>query len=89
MKRVGVVSTAFLLFVLLGATAFGYAQQEQQSEKQGKPEKQAEPQQQAQPQQQRASVAAMKMVTTAAIDMVAIRTARTASLAASCRKFSA
>jgi hypothetical protein len=43
MKLVRVVSTAFLLFVLLGATAFGYAQQEQQSEKQGKPEQQAEP----------------------------------------------
>ena len=55
MKRFGVVSGAFLLFVLLGATAFGYAQQEQQSEKQTNQEKQAKPEQQhAQPQQQHA-----------------------------------
>jgi hypothetical protein len=55
MKRFGVVRRAFLLFVFLGATAFGYAQQEQQSEKQTNQEKQAKPEQQhAQPQQQHA-----------------------------------
>ena len=42
MKRAGVVSTAFLLFVLLETTALGYPRQEQQSEKQGRQEKQAE-----------------------------------------------
>jgi hypothetical protein len=40
MKRVRVVWTVFLLFLLLGTTALGYALQDQQSEKQGKPEKQ-------------------------------------------------
>ena len=54
MKRVGVVSTAFLLCALLGATAFGYAQGEQPSEKQGKPEKQAAPEKQEGEQQQSA-----------------------------------
>jgi outer membrane biosynthesis protein TonB len=54
MKRVGVVSTAFLLFVLPGATAFG---REQQGEKQGKPAKQAEPARLKEQQQQRAKPA--------------------------------
>ena len=40
MKRFGGIGMAVLLFVLLGATAFGYAQGEQQNENQGKPEKQ-------------------------------------------------
>jgi hypothetical protein len=52
MKRIGGVSTAVLLFLLLGATAFGYAQHEQQSENQGKPEKQAKPEKQKGKQQQ-------------------------------------
>jgi hypothetical protein len=52
MKRIGGVSTAVLLFLLLGATALGYAQHEQQSENQGKPEKQAKPEKQKGKQQQ-------------------------------------
>ena len=43
MKRVGFVSTALVMFALLGATAFGYAQQGQQHDNQGKQEKQAKP----------------------------------------------
>jgi murein L,D-transpeptidase YcbB/YkuD len=54
MKRVGVISRAFLLFALLGATAFSYAQVEQQSEKQGGPGKKSEPQKQPRKQQERA-----------------------------------
>ena len=46
MKRFGGIGMAVLLFVLLGATAFGYAQGEQQNENQGKPEKQKGKQQQ-------------------------------------------
>ena len=38
MKPLGVISTAGLLFVLLGAAAFGYPQHEQQGEKQAKHE---------------------------------------------------
>jgi hypothetical protein len=46
MKRLGVASTAFLLFVPLGGIAFGYAQQEPQA----KPEQKNAQQQQAQQQ---------------------------------------
>jgi hypothetical protein len=52
MKRFGGISTGVLLFVLFGATAFGYAQHEQQTENQGKPEKQAKPEKQKGKQQQ-------------------------------------
>ena len=52
MKRVQVISTAFLSCVLLGATAFGYAQ-DRQEESKGEDKKQAEPEKQpAQKQQQ-------------------------------------
>jgi len=42
MTRTGVVRTAFILAVLLGTAGVGYARQEQQHEKQGKPAKPAE-----------------------------------------------
>lgn len=54
MKRVGIVSTAFLLLVLPGAAALSCAQHEQQSEKQHKPDKQEKPDKQKDKQQQRA-----------------------------------
>ncbi|MGZ4900224.1 MAG: hypothetical protein ACXV8X_11260, partial [Candidatus Angelobacter sp.] len=45
-KRIGISSPFFLLFVLLGAATFGFAQQEHQNEGQGKHEKQAKPEKQ-------------------------------------------
>src|SRR5271157_3965449 len=50
MKRIGVISTAVLSF-LLGATAFAYGQHEEQGKEQGKPP-QGQQHQQAQPAQQ-------------------------------------
>ena len=52
MKPLGVISTAGLLFVLLGAAAFGYTQHEQQGEKQPKHEEQAKPEKQQDKQRQ-------------------------------------
>jgi hypothetical protein len=51
MKRAGIIGTA-ALFLLLGATASAYTQQEQQGEKQGKPEKQAKGKKQAKSEKQ-------------------------------------
>ena len=53
MKVIGITSTA-ILCLLLGIAAPGYAQHEQQGEKQREPEKQAQPERQAKPEQQHA-----------------------------------
>src|SRR5271157_2695473 len=54
MKQFGVVSTVFLLFVLLGATALGDAQQEHQNEKHAQHQQQAKNNEQHAQQQQHA-----------------------------------
>ena len=53
-KRAEIVSAAFLLSLLVGATALGYAQQVKQNEKQAQHQQQSKPEQQHSKQQQHA-----------------------------------